>query len=62
MAGLDKNRMTRVTPADAVRNATEGMKLGGKTRFFLAPGCSFPTWLYPASAKGMVDAVKASGE
>ena len=62
MAGLDKNRMTRVTPADAIRNAKEGIELGGKTRFFLAPGCSFPTWLYPASAKAMVEAVQASGE
>lgn len=60
MAGLDKRRMTRVTPADAIRNAKEGMELGGKSRFLLAPGCSFETWLYPASAKGMVDYVKQS--
>lgn len=61
MGGLDKHRMTRVTPADAIRNAKEGMELGGKSRFLLAPGCSFPTWLYPESAKGMVEYVKAQG-
>jgi uroporphyrinogen decarboxylase len=62
MAGLDKHRMTRVTPADAIRNAKEGMELGGSSRFLLAPGCSFPTWLYPESAKGMVEYVKASAK
>ncbi len=61
MAGMDKNRMTRVTPADAVRNALEGCELGGKTKFFLAPGCSFPTWLYPRSGTLLVEAVKALG-
>ncbi len=60
MAGLDKRRMTRVTPADAVRNAKEGMELGGSSRFLLAPGCSFETWLYPESAKQMVEYVKRS--
>ena len=61
MAGLDKNRMTRVTPADAVRNALEGIELGGKTRFLLAPGCSFQTWLYPRSGRLLVEAVQAVG-
>jgi uroporphyrinogen-III decarboxylase len=60
MAGLDKRRMTRVTPADAVRNAQEGMELGGRNRFLLAPGCSFETWLYPESARRMVEYVKNS--
>lgn len=59
MAGLDKNRATRVTPAEAARNAVEGMQLGGPTKFMLAPGCSFPTWLYPGAASALVDAVKA---
>ncbi len=58
MAGLDKNRITRVTPADAVRNAEQGIANGGKTKFFLAPGCSFPTWLYPESAKLIVETAK----
>lgn len=59
MAGLDKNKATRVTPAEAARNAVEGMRLGGPTRFMLAPGCSFPTWLYPGAAAAVVDAAKA---
>ncbi len=59
MAGLDKNRLTRVTPAEAVRNAEEAIRLGGKTRFLMAPGCSFPSWFYPHAATAMVDAVKA---
>jgi uroporphyrinogen decarboxylase len=60
MGGLDKRRMTRVTPADAIRNAAEGMELGGRSRFLLAPGCSFETWLYPESATRMVEHVKGS--
>ena len=59
MAGMEKDRVTRVTPAEAARNAIEGMRLGGPTRFMLAPGCSFPTWLYPGAATAIVDAVKA---
>lgn len=61
MGGLDKERVTRVTPAEAARNAEEGMRLGGKTKLLLAPGCSFPTWLYPGAAKALVDRVKAAG-
>jgi len=59
MAGMHKERVTRVTPAEAARNAVEGMKLGGPTKFMLAPGCSFPTWLYPPAATAIVDAVKS---
>ncbi len=58
MGGLDKDRVTRVTPAEAVRNAREGMRLGGRTRLLLAPGCSFPTWLDPGTARALVEAVK----
>ena len=59
MAGLDKHKATRVTPAEAARNAIEGMRAGGSTKFLLAPGCSFPTWLYPRAAKAVVDAAKS---
>ena len=58
MGGLDKERITRVTPAEAARNAREGIRLGGRTRLLLAPGCSFPTWLDPETARALVDAVK----
>jgi uroporphyrinogen decarboxylase len=59
MAGMDKNKVTRVTPAEAARNAIDGIRMGGPTKFMLAPGCSFPTWLYPKAASAIVDAVKS---
>jgi len=64
MGGLDKNRMTRVTPAEAARNAQEGMRLGGPTKLLLAPGCSIPSWLYPGAARAVIETVsaKASGQ
>ena len=61
MAGMDKNLITRVTPERARQNALDGIRNGGPTKFFLAPGCSFPTWLSPQAGKLIVDAVKASG-
>ncbi len=61
MAGLDKWRLQLVTPADAVRNALEGVELGGPTKFLLAPGCSFEAWFDPHAAKAMVEAVKTHG-
>ncbi len=61
MAGLDKWRLQLVTPADAVRNAMEGVELGGPTKFLLAPGCSFEAWFDPHSAQAMVNSVKALG-
>lgn len=60
MAGMDKNRITRVTPEAARQNALTGIANGGPTKFFLAPGCSFPTWMYPESGKLIVEAVKAT--
>ncbi|HUX13531.1 MAG TPA: uroporphyrinogen decarboxylase family protein [Spirochaetia bacterium] len=62
MGGLDKNKATRVTPAEAARNGLEGIAQGGGTRLLLAPGCSFPTWLYPGAAHALVDAVKATAK
>jgi len=62
MAGLDKDRMTLVTPAEAVRNAEQAIRNGGPTRFLMAPGCSLPTELYPCSAELIVEtAKKAAG-
>jgi uroporphyrinogen decarboxylase len=61
MAGLDKTRIARVTPAEARRNALSGIENGGPTKFLLAPGCSFPTWIYPRSAEIIVDTVKLAG-
>lgn len=60
MAGMDKNRITRVTPAEARRNAEAGIAAGGPTKFFLAPGCSFPTWFFPEAGHQVVAAAKAA--
>ena len=60
MAGLDKTRCVRVTHAEVVRNAWAGIAAGGRTRFLLAPGCSFQTWMDPAAGLALVDAVKRS--
>ena len=60
MGGLDKDRFTRVTPAEARRNARVGMEEGGSTRLLLAPGCSVPAELYPGTARALVEAVHAA--
>lgn len=59
MGGIDKDRIEMVTPEAARRNAITGARHGGKTKFFLAPGCSFPTWMFPESGRLLVEAVKA---
>lgn len=60
MAGMDKNLVTRVTPAAGRRNAEAGIRNGGRTKFFLAPGCSFPTWFFPEVGHEVVRAAKAA--
>ncbi|MFW6329858.1 MAG: uroporphyrinogen decarboxylase family protein [Alkalispirochaetaceae bacterium] len=60
MGGLDKNMITRVTPARAQENAETGIANGGRSKFFLAPGCSFPTWFYPPSGEIIVETAKAA--
>ena len=49
------NQIVR-TPAFLKEHTKEGIELGGKTRFFLANGCSIGTWVYPESVKAMVEA------
>ncbi len=47
MAGLDHVRFTEMS-AEAVRTQARAARIqGGPTRFFLAPGCSLPTFAYP---------------
>jgi uroporphyrinogen decarboxylase len=47
MTGLDHVRFTEMS-ADAVRRQVRAAReQGGSTRFFLAPGCSLPTYAYP---------------
>ena len=45
MGGIDNERVTRVSTAFCRQNVREGLRLGGKSRFILANGCSTPTWL-----------------
>lgn len=58
MGGIDNNKVTRKTWAFVKENVREGIRLGGKTRFILANGCSIPTWLDPKALKAMVDVAK----
>ena len=47
MAGLDHVRFAEMS-AEAVRTQVRAARTqGGPTRFFLAPGCSVPTYAYP---------------
>jgi len=55
MGGLDNTIMTRRTPEFLVRHTREGMELGGKSRFFLANGCSTPGHMDPLALKAMVE-------
>ena len=58
MGGIDHKLSTQRTPAFLKQHTQEGIRMGGKTRFFLANGCSVDTWIYPESVKAMVDAAK----
>jgi uroporphyrinogen-III decarboxylase len=60
MGGIDHKLSTQRTPAFLKEHTKEGIELGGKTRFFLANGCSIDTWVYPEAVKVMVEAVKES--
>jgi len=59
MAGIDNNRVTRVSTAFCRENVRIGLRNGGKDRFILANGCSIPTWLDPDALKAMVETAKA---
>jgi len=58
MGGIDNNKVTRKTWAFIKENVREGIRLGGKTRFILANGCSIPTWLDPKALKAIVEVAK----
>jgi uroporphyrinogen decarboxylase len=47
MTGLDHVRFADMTAEDVRREARSAREEGGPTRFFLAPGCSLPTYAYP---------------
>jgi uroporphyrinogen decarboxylase len=61
MGGIDQTIVSRVSPGFLRAHVTQGRKLGGDHRFFLAGGCSIDGWAYPGSLKAIVEAAKAPG-
>lgn len=58
MGGIDQTRVARTSPEFLKRHVREGIALGGRSRFFLANGCSIDTWVYPGSIKAIVAAAR----
>jgi uroporphyrinogen decarboxylase len=61
MGGINQEIVARTTRAFLKNHVWEGIEMGGKTRFFLANGCSSDPWGYPPSMQAIVDAAKAGG-
>jgi uroporphyrinogen decarboxylase len=62
MGGINQKIVARTTREFLKNHVREGIELGGKTRFFLANGCSSDSWGYPPSMLAIVDAAKAAGK
>ena len=62
MGGINQKIVARTTREFLRNHVREGIELGGKTRFFLANGCSSDSWAYPPSMLAIVDAAKAAGK
>ncbi len=58
MGGIDHTLATKRTAAFLKDHVREGIEMGGRTRFFLANGCSIDTWVYPGAVEAMVKAAK----
>ncbi len=61
MGGINQKIVARTTREFLKNHVREAIELGGKTRFFLANGCSIDSWGYPPSMLAIVDAAKAAG-
>jgi uroporphyrinogen decarboxylase len=61
MGGINQKIVARTTREFLKNHVREAIALGGKTRFFLANGCSSDPWGYPPSMQAIVDAAKAAG-
>ncbi len=61
MGGINQEIVARTTRAFLKNHVREGIELGGKSRFFLANGCSSDPWGYPPSMMAIVDAAKSAG-
>ena len=54
MGGIDQTIVSRRTPAFLKQHAAEGTRMGGRTRFLLAGGCTIDSWVYPESIRAIV--------
>ncbi|MGD1999638.1 MAG: uroporphyrinogen decarboxylase family protein, partial [Desulfobacterales bacterium] len=59
MGGIDQTIVARTSPAFLTDHVHEGLRLGGKDRFFIANGCSIDTWTNPAAIRSVVAAVRS---
>ncbi|MDR1625557.1 MAG: hypothetical protein LBT33_03375 [Spirochaetia bacterium] len=58
MGGIDNTQVVNRSYAFIKNNVREGLKRGGKSRFFLANGCSIPSWLDARALKTIVETAK----
>jgi hypothetical protein len=61
MGGINQKLVARTTKEFLTNHVREAIELGGKTRFFLANGCSSDSWGYPPSMLAVAEAAKAAG-
>ncbi|MFZ0240359.1 MAG: uroporphyrinogen decarboxylase family protein [Desulfobacterales bacterium] len=59
MGGIDQTIVARTSPAFLADHVRQGLRLGGKDRFFIANGCSIDTWANPAAIRSIVTAVRS---
>jgi uroporphyrinogen decarboxylase len=59
MGGIDQTIVARNSTAFLTDHVHEGLRLGGKDRFFIANGCSIDTWTNPAAIRSVVAAVRS---
>ena len=60
MGGINQKIVARTTRAFLKNHVREAIEFGGKTRFFLANGCSIDSWGYPPSMLAIVEAAKTA--
>jgi len=61
MGGIDHTVLTRHTRRFLREHVRDALALGGKSRFFLAGGCSMDTWVEPAVVRLVVQTARAGG-
>ncbi|MDR1317955.1 MAG: hypothetical protein LBK13_13900 [Spirochaetales bacterium] len=58
MGGIDNDQVVNRTYAFIKNNVREGLRRGGKSRFFLANGCSIPSWMDSRALQVIVETAK----